>query len=46
MFNMQSIKSAAVATAKFIGHTAVSVAVVAAGVTAAHVVVAKIIKKD
>lgn len=46
MFNMQSIKSAAIATAKFVGHTAVSIAVVAAGVTAAHVAVAKIIKKD
>lgn len=46
MFNVQSIKSAAIATAKFVGHTAVSVAVVAAGVTVAHVVVAKIIKKD
>lgn len=40
------IAAGAVATAKFVGHTAVAVATVAAGVTAAHFIVGKLTKKD
>ncbi len=40
------IAAGAVATAKFVGHTAAAVATVAAGVTAAHFIVGKLTKKD
>lgn len=40
------VAAAALATAKFVGHTAVAVATVAAGVTAAHFIVGKLTKKD
>lgn len=40
------IAAGAIATAKFVGHTAVAVATVAAGVTAAHFIVGKLTKKD